>query len=81
MIFNQLYYRIYSLIKYFFESLPDVNISIPPEVYTAISTLVKYGSYFIPIDKLAPILVIEFTLLNFTIFINFFKFFKENMKL
>lgn len=80
MFWNQLYHSVYMLVKHFLECLPDVNFSIPGGVYTAVSVIVHYGSYFVPIKQLAPILVIEFSLINFSIFVNVFKFYKNNLR-
>lgn len=81
MIWNQIYYQIYALCKNFLEKIPDVEFEIPSSVWSAINMLVQYGSYFIPVKELAPILLIEFSLINITLFTRVFKFIKDDLKI
>lgn len=80
MIWTEIYIKFVEGLKNFFDLFPDVDIDIPDSVSDNIVDVLSFVNYFFPLDLLKPILVIEFTLINVSIFISAYKGGKDFIK-
>lgn len=80
MIWTNLYIQSVENLEKFFSFLPDVNFTVDDGVLQSLSNLFEAAEYFIPFEQLKGILVIEFSLINFSLFVSAYKGLKGFIK-
>lgn len=80
MIWTNLYIQSVENLEKFFSFLPDINFTVDDGVLQSLSNLFEAAQYFIPFEHLKGILIIEFSLINFSLFVSAYKGLKGFIK-
>lgn len=80
MIWLEMWIQIIENLRAFFDLFPDFDFTVPDYVLDALSFLYRSAEYFIPFAQLKPIFVMEFLLINFSIYVSGYKGLKDFVK-
>lgn len=80
MIWTNLYIQAVEKLEKFFSFLPDFNFTVDDEILNSLGKLFEAAQYFIPFEQLKGILIIEFSLINFSLFVSAYKGLKGFIK-